>query len=80
MMRSTMELQSPLGRPRASLALRLAAGLLTWLFLALEQFAQWQERARQRRHLQALDDRLLRDIGLSRADVEFESGKRFWMR
>jgi uncharacterized protein YjiS (DUF1127 family) len=77
-MRSTMEVQSPLARPRASLALRLAAGALTWLFLAFELLAQWQERARQRHHLQALDDRLLRDIGLSRADVEFESRKRFW--
>lgn len=79
-MRSTMELQSPLGRPRASLALRLAAGVLTGVFLTFELLTQWQERARQRRHLQALDDRLLRDIGLSRADVEFESRKRFWMR
>jgi uncharacterized protein YjiS (DUF1127 family) len=74
-----MELQSPLGRSRATLALRLAAGLLTWLFQVFELLAQWQERTRQRRHLRALDDRLLRDIGISRADVEFESGKRFWM-
>jgi uncharacterized protein YjiS (DUF1127 family) len=50
------------------------------MFLTFELLAQWQERARQRRHLQVLDDRLLRDIGLSRADVESESSKRFWMR
>jgi uncharacterized protein YjiS (DUF1127 family) len=80
MMRSTLELQSPLTRPRNSFALRAAAALLTWLFLGFELLAAWQERARQRRHLQALDDRLLRDIGLSRADVEFESSKRFWMQ
>jgi uncharacterized protein YjiS (DUF1127 family) len=78
-MRSTLELQFPLSRPRSSLALRLAAGVLTGLYLAFELLAHWQERARQRRHLQALDDRLLRDIGLSRADVEFETRKRFWM-
>jgi len=38
----------------------------------------WYERARQRRHLSALDDRMLKDIGLTRADVEFEAGKHFW--
>jgi uncharacterized protein YjiS (DUF1127 family) len=79
-MRSTMELQSPLGRPPASLAVRLAAGVLTWLFLLFELLAEWQERTRQRRHLQTLDDRSLRDIGWSRADIELESRKRFWVR
>jgi uncharacterized protein YjiS (DUF1127 family) len=38
----------------------------------------WQGRARQRAHLAALDDRLLRDIGLTRADVERELLKPFW--
>ena len=30
----------------------------------------WQERRRLRNELQALDDRLLADIGLSRGDIE----------
>ena len=40
---------------------------------------EWQERARQRRRLAELDDRMLRDIGLSRADVGREVEKPFWM-
>ncbi len=36
------------------------------------------ERARQRRQLRRLDDRLLKDIGLSRADVEREADKPWW--
>ena len=38
----------------------------------------WQERARQRHTLAGLDDRLLRDMGLSRADIAQESAKPFW--
>ena len=38
----------------------------------------WQERARQRRHLARLDDRLLRDVGLGRAEAEAEYSKPFW--
>ena len=39
---------------------------------------RWLERSHQRRALQRLDDRMLRDIGLSRADVAGESAKPFW--
>jgi uncharacterized protein YjiS (DUF1127 family) len=38
----------------------------------------WSERARQRRTLAALDERMLKDIGLTRADVATESEKPFW--
>ncbi|HZA66506.1 MAG TPA: DUF1127 domain-containing protein [Geminicoccaceae bacterium] len=38
----------------------------------------WHERARQRRQLETLSDHMLRDIGLSRADVLAETTKPFW--
>ncbi len=38
----------------------------------------WQERSRQRHLLASLDDRLLSDIGLSRADAEREAAIPFW--
>ena len=50
-------------------------GLVTRLF---DQVLTWLDRARQRRHLAELDDRLLRDIGLSRAEVHHETSQRFW--
>jgi uncharacterized protein YjiS (DUF1127 family) len=43
-----------------------------------ETLLSWLERAHQRRHLRTLSDHMLRDIGLSRADVESEAGKPFW--
>jgi uncharacterized protein YjiS (DUF1127 family) len=38
----------------------------------------WAERAAERRHLGELDDHLLKDIGLNRAEVEQVSSKPFW--
>lgn len=58
-----------------SLARRPRAGLLTRMFEAL---MTWQQRQAERHHLSRLDDYLLRDVGLSRADVEQESSKPFW--
>lgn len=46
--------------------------------LLLDLLLEWQERARQRHDLRALDDRMLSDIGLTRADVEGECSKPFW--
>ena len=39
----------------------------------------WMQRSQQRRQLRELDDRALRDIGLSRAEVNAEADKPFWM-
>jgi uncharacterized protein YjiS (DUF1127 family) len=38
----------------------------------------WHERARQRRALLSLDDRMLRDIGVSRGAAAAEAQKPFW--
>jgi uncharacterized protein YjiS (DUF1127 family) len=38
----------------------------------------WLERRRQRRALLSLGEPMLKDIGLSRADVAGEAGKWFW--
>jgi len=44
----------------------------------LATLAGWIERARQRRRLAALSDRLLKDIGISRCDALQEARKPFW--
>jgi uncharacterized protein YjiS (DUF1127 family) len=44
----------------------------------LRGVAESFRRARQRRDLAALSDHNLRDIGLTRGDVEIEVGKPFW--
>lgn len=38
----------------------------------------WQERARQRRALASLDDRLLRDMGITAGDAWRQYSKPFW--
>jgi uncharacterized protein YjiS (DUF1127 family) len=52
---------------------RLRAAL-SWVILTL---LRWQELARQRRALARLDDRMLKDLGLTRADALREAGRRF---
>ncbi len=61
-------------------AARWARSSLRALERALDLLLTWQERTRQRRQLEQLNDHLLRDIGLSRADVLAEATKRFWER
>lgn len=68
-------------------------GFATWLFRGVLQVARfgdhvaiqsvgaillWRERWRQRQALRSLNDHMLQDIGLSRADVEGECRKPFW--
>lgn len=59
------------GRPKShgeATALRL---VVTFLFDCLENY-------RQRKALAALDDHMLKDIGLTRCDVEAEVSRPFW--
>ncbi len=39
---------------------------------------QWRQRARERSQLAQLDERMLRDIGLSRTEAEYIINKPFW--
>jgi uncharacterized protein YjiS (DUF1127 family) len=52
--------------------------LMGWAIRAVEALLAWQTRAAERGQLAAMDDRLLRDVGLSRSDVESERSKPFW--
>ncbi len=45
---------------------------------AITTLLRWQELARQRRALRRLDDHMLKDIGLSRADAWREAERSFW--
>jgi uncharacterized protein YjiS (DUF1127 family) len=48
------------------------------LLRMVDRLQVWLQRKRERRHLGTLSDRMLKDIGVSRADVEYETSRRFW--
>jgi uncharacterized protein YjiS (DUF1127 family) len=43
-----------------------------------EAMSRWNRRRRERNQLESLDDRMLKDIGLSRADIDRVFEKPFW--
>jgi uncharacterized protein YjiS (DUF1127 family) len=45
---------------------------------AVTALLAWQERRCNRAKLAEMDERMLKDIGLSRADIAREVGKPFW--
>jgi len=63
--------QAPAQAPRAGVR-ALVFGLLSWL-------ADAQSRAASRYALQDLDVRQLRDVGLTRAELDRALGPTFWM-
>ena len=58
-------------KPLAEILLNAAV----WLVFAL---LRWQELAQQRRRLLSLDDRMLKDIGITRAEAMREGTRPFW--
>jgi uncharacterized protein YjiS (DUF1127 family) len=60
----------PLARPGFAVKARLTHAV-SWVERAFRT-------ARERRQLMALDERALKDIGLSRADAHSEWTRRFW--
>lgn len=69
------------GAPEVSFRRPAAPSVMTvggTLTRAADTLLGWIQRDRDRRTLQALDDRLLRDIGVSRGEVEAEIAKPFW--
>ncbi len=70
---------------RSSNGLRAAprfAAVPGWIWMApgaaLDLLWLWQCRLAERERLLALDDHMLKDLGLSRADAEGEGRKPFW--
>lgn len=47
---------------------------------AAETLRTWAERVRSRDGLGELDDHMLKDIGMTRADIVVERSKYFWER
>ena len=54
------------------------SALILLVARVVEALALWRDQARQRRILVALDERMLSDIGSSRAATKRKSDKPFW--
>jgi uncharacterized protein YjiS (DUF1127 family) len=74
-------------RPRGHRALPVDVAAVIWFALrrlgfhfsrGVELLQLWSERKSQRYQLAELNEQMLRDIGLSRADVMAEATKPFW--
>ncbi len=50
------------------------------LIRAFDFIFEWRARATERDVMRSLDDRMLRDVGLTRVDIERELSKPFWER
>ena len=74
----TREATFATGTSAASAAKALGAALWTFPERIVGVLYEWQRLASDRHHMRRLDDHILKDIGLSRADVEGEAGKPFW--
>ena len=63
---------------RNGMAFRLVRPLRSFAATACARLLRWHELTRQRRALLALSERMLKDIGISRAEAEREASRAFW--
>jgi uncharacterized protein YjiS (DUF1127 family) len=78
MLRTSGEASGAIASPAIDAPFAPPRGLLAWCAKPLATVWVWTERVRQRRALAQLDDRLLRDIDLTHAQVWQEVSKPFW--
>ncbi len=58
----------------------MASAPATWLTDAIDQLLSWIERSRQRAQLARIDASAMRDLGISRTDLDAECRKHFWQQ
>ncbi len=59
---------------------RVAAVSARGATAAMLMLLDWQREARERAHLASLPSEILKDVGLTRADVEAQLSKPLWLR
>jgi uncharacterized protein YjiS (DUF1127 family) len=69
---------TPLLALPAQPAARACARPASYLRRALALFEVWRQRLSDRRALAQMDERSLRDIGVTRCDALYEARKPFW--
>ena len=50
----------------------------SWGARAVARVVRWYQLSRERAHLRQISDAALKDLGLSRADIDTESHRAFW--
>jgi len=75
-----MTIAESIGSPLRAAALWAGKGVPSVLQKLAHEIVAWNEAARLRHLARSLDERTLKDIGLSRADIEQASGKLYQWR
>lgn len=63
---------------RNAIVIRLVRRLPKLAAIASARLLRWHELSRQRRALLALNERMLKDVGITRAEAEREARRPFW--
>jgi uncharacterized protein YjiS (DUF1127 family) len=75
---ASQSLSTPDSSQSARPVVRIMHALDSLLGAAMNTLFIWDRRHRDRLHLASLDERMLRDIGITGTDVAHEAAKPFW--